>query len=1073
MKTRFSSRCRRPAGRRALLVFPLALLGVLPVFASSAAAQAIGGTVRDATGGVLPGVTVEARSPALIEQVRVAVTDGNGQYLIVALEAGTYSVSFQLPGFTSLVREGVQLRSAFTANLDAELTLGQLTETVTVTDAPPMIDIRRVSYSDVIDQEIFEALPTTRGYDSLALLIPAINVQGGPSTAVPIDTGGVAGVPNNRLTVHGSDEYDAQIHLDGYDVSSVAFDGAPAALPQDTAVIEYVYEYSANPAEVETGGVLLNMIPKEGSNALSAAMYGNYGHGSWLASNVDDDLVARGITGGRAGGFRADQSWQLAPAFGGPVFTDRLWAFASHTYRRASFYPSGLFDSSDAAALLYVPDLDSPTLETSNNRETTVRLTWQATSIDKVQSYYASAKLQQWPALTGSQLFPLYIAPEAGSDGETSFDTYQLTWLRTQTDRLLFEVGYSRLPGRTALYPLNDTLGSPGRGAALGARTDLPGLFEATTLTMSRNMGYLFDGSTVHFSTQNQTARGALTYVTGSHNLKVGARLSRKSQHAAYRSGSDWTNAVTVFGLPVQARFSSRPPEVNELVNLGVYAQDQWTVDRVTVTAGLRFDYFNGGYPDHLSAAGADTHSLWAPAVISVPGATAAAWKDLQPRVGVVYDLRGDGRTALKASVSRYGSRDAISLAGQVNPIANNVQMNRLWFDGAAAHPAVPLPFAAPSCIPSAVDPMGLGCVAGDSIPQGDPLNPMPNGELLGPSDNPAFGTPLRTAAFDPAWAFGWGTKKSNWELVGGVQHELLPNVSLDLAYFRRHYVNLHGWDNRAVSVADFDEYVLQAPIDQRLPGGGGYDLTLVDMRPDAFGRLQDNWQTGSGSLGGESESWQGVDVSVNARLEAWLLHAGLATGRRIADYCGYQAESPEVLYGEYTVYPASRVGRGATGQLEGIAGSRGTAAPREFCRADEAWLTNLSASGSYSLPHDIDVSAAFFSRPGPRREAIWEAPLVEVERALGRRPTLDRVALNILRPGTVFGDRLNQLDVRVARPFSVPDYGELRVSLDFYNLFNSNAVSREQQAFGRGMYLAPIGLQPGRLFKVSFQYTF
>ena len=674
-----------------------------------ARAQAIGGTVTDTTGGVLPGVTVEARSPALIEQVRTAVTDGNGQYLIVALETGTYSVTFTLPGFSTLVREGVDLGTGFTANVDGQMAVGALEETVIVTEATPTIDVQSVRQSETIDREIFEVLPTTRGYDSLALLIPAMNIQGGPSTAVPIDTGGLSGVPNNRLTIHGSDEYDAEVHIDGFDVNSVAFDGAPGALPQDTSIAEYVYDYSSNAAEVETGGVRMNMIPKEGSNTFTGGFYANYGHPSWLANNVDQDLIDRGIIGGKDGAFRADQTWQVAPQLGGPLVRDHLWFYGSYTYRRASFFPSGLFNSTDTSSLIYVPDPDNPTREVSNNYEYTGRLTWQATARDKVQVYYANSNVKQTPALTGSQLYPLYIAPEAGSEGTSAFNTYQVTWIRPQTDRILFEAGYSRLPAHSILYPLNNEFGAKGDGAHFGARTDLPGLLELAgpiPLAMSRNMGGLFEGNTVWFSTLNQTARASMSYVTGSHNLKVGFRTTLKWQNETYRSGSNWTNARTVFGSPVMAVFVSRPPETNQLTNTGVYVQDQWTLDRLTINAGLRWDYFNGYYPDHVSAPGQPGHSTWVPHPIMIDGETATIWKDLQPRLGVVYDLRGDGRTALKASASRFGSRDAISLAGELNPIANNRTHDRLWSDGMPFNllvggGAVPLP----SCFGDRVHP--------------------------------------------------------------------------------------------------------------------------------------------------------------------------------------------------------------------------------------------------------------------------------------------------------------------------------------------------------------------------------
>ncbi len=1051
------SRSRTPStphGSRHLI--RLAVAGTLclllaPAFAH---AQAIGGTVTDTTGAVLPGVTVEARSPALIEQVRTAITDGNGQYLIIGLETGAYSVTFTLPGFSTLIREGVDLGTGFTANVDAQMAVGGLEETITVTEASPTIDVQSVQQSETIDREIFEVLPTTRGYDSLALLIPAMNVQGGPTTAVPIDTGGISGRSNNRLTIHGSDEYDAEIHIDGFDASNVAFEGGPSFQPFDTSIAEFVYDYSSNAAEVETGGVRMNMIPKEGSNTFSGGFYGNFGHSGWLANNVDQDLIDRGITGGKNGAFAADESWQIGPSLGGPIVRDRLWFYLSYTYRRASFFPSALFNSENTSAFSYVPNIADPTLETSNTSEATGRLTWQASARDKVQAFFTKNHTFQYPLLTGSQLFPLYIAPEAGSEATNQFHAYQLSWARPHTNRILFEAGYAVMPNVSDLFALNNSYGASGAGAHFDARTDLPGAFEAIGLTMSRNMGFLFRGSTVHFSRMTRSARASMSYVTGSHNFKVGFTSTTKRQLEAYQSESNWTNIMTLFGNPFRALFEARGPETNELTNVGIYAQDQWTLDRLTINAGVRLDYFGGSYPDHGSVPGFATHPIWAGPIL-FEGAQVTSWKDLQPRLGVVYDLAGDGRTAIKASVSRFGNRDAISLAGDINPIARNIRQTRTWDDSTCLDPGV--------------------CIPGDGLPQGNPLNPEPNGELLTPTNNPAWpaGAGIVTDHFDPNWAFGWGLKKANWEFSGSIQHELLENVSLDFGYFRRTYLNFDAWDNRNVGSDDFVEYTVTVPEDDRLPGGGGYPLTLVDITPEAFGRIQNNFRTNTDVLGGESEMWHGIDLSMTARLEDVLLQGGVATGRRITDYCGLQAQQPEILWGNFSDYPASRAGRGSTGQLAGIAGSRGYLLAKEHCRAADNWLTNISLSGSYTFPYEIDVSAAFFSRPGPRREAIYRAPSADVVAALGRTALVPGgVSMNILPPGTVFGDRLNQLDLRFAKVVDFGIGGNVRASFDIYNLFNANAVSREQAGFGAA-YLTPIGIQPGRLAKVSFQYNF
>ena len=378
-------------------------------------AQAIGGGVTDATGGVLPGVTVEVRSPALIEQVRASVTDGSGQYLIVELEPGVYSVTFTLTGFSTFVREGIELTTGFTANVDSVLSVGALAETVTVTEASPVIDVQSIRVSESIDRDIYEALPTSRTYDSLGLLIPAMNIVGGATTTLPVDTGGIAGNAHTRYSIHGSQEDDAQIDVDGFDSNTVLFEGTPQGTPFDTAIEEYVFEYSENSAELETGAVRLNMIPKAGSNTFSGGMYADFAHSSWLANNIGQELIDRGITGGRNGGVKLDQAWYVGPSLGGPIIEDRLWFFTSFPFRRGSIVPANLFDSQDTGAVVYVPDLDKPTIDRQDLHEATIRPTWQATAKDKVQAFWSNNHVSQIPSLTGPQLHPLFITPEGAA----------------------------------------------------------------------------------------------------------------------------------------------------------------------------------------------------------------------------------------------------------------------------------------------------------------------------------------------------------------------------------------------------------------------------------------------------------------------------------------------------------------------------------------------------------------------------------------------------------------------------------------------------------------------------------
>ena len=1004
-------------------------------------AQTIGGTVLDETGGVLPGVAVEARSPALIEQVRTAVTDGSGQYRIVALEPGAYSVTFSLPGFSTLVREGVELTTGFAANVDAEMTVGQLAETITVTEASPIIDVQSIEQSAAIDRDIYESLPTARQYDNLALLIPAMNIAGGATTSLSADTAGISGEGRNRLSIHGSQQNDAEVQFDGMDISSPSFDGAPHFTPFDTGIAEFVYDYSGNSADVETGGVRLNMIPKEGSNTFSGGLRIDGANSSWLANNINEELLERGITGGRDGGTKLDQAWTVAPSIGGPIAQDRLWFFATYSIRRGSIYPANYFANTDTSSLSYVPDVGRQLFTRKDISEGSLRLTWQATSKDKVQVFASlpGNRRHILPALSGADLDPLYIAPEAGSENEAWVNTYQVTWVRPQTNRILFELGIGVQPVSNR-WPDLSTEVQRMRGTGrhdIDARPELLGVFEATTSTMSRNMGFIFQGTDFHISTANNNVRASMSYVTGSHNLKIGTQVNQKFEHYAWGSKNNWTNMITFRGNPIQARFHARPPREAKLTNVGLYAQEQWTIDRLTINAGLRFDYFKGFYEDQTAPV-----MTWAPQERFYPGATVASWKDLQPRLGVVYDLRGDGRTALKASASRYGEHRDLALVNSLNPIGQNTTMPRSWFDGGN-------PFGIPN-LPACIGP--VECIAGDGLVQGDPLNPAPNGEITSPNNTPGFASTEPTVFLDPDWAFGWGKKSGNWEYSGSIQHELTSGVSVDIGYFRRHYFNFSVVDNRAVNPEDWDEYTITVPEDPQLPGGGGYEVTLLDLNPAAVA-VPDNITTHANSFGGQLRRWHGMDFNFSANLEGVLLQGGYAVGKETSESCALQTALPEIV--------------------NAGAGSGQSVVPLEYCDSETPWISQGSVFGSYTFPYDIQVSGTFFSRQGTPRLGVLAVPTPVAAAALGRTPTETSITVNVIEPGQAYGDRLNQLDMRIGKIVNVGGAGaNIGSFLEIYNVFNSNAVGRERYGLAAG-YLRPVGLQAGRLFKVAFQFNF
>ena len=1018
-------------GRLRNVAAALGLLAYLMLTPGLANAQEIGGTVTDTTGSVLPGVTVEARSPATIEQVRTVITDGAGQYLIVALEPGTYSVTYTLPGFSRLVREGIELSTGFTATVDIQLSVGDIEETVTVSGVSPVVDIQNVEQRQVMDREVIDSIPTGKSLTSYGLLIPGMVGAESYGTALSQDSGGLTSQTLQRLSIHGGEREDQTLSINSMDVGDTFVQGANLSYFPDTNFEEIAFNYSANSAEVETGGVAINMIPREGANTFSGALFSTFSFPGLHADNLDQDLIDRGLDSGT----KLKTNWTIAPSFGGPIVRDRLWFFLTHTSLRADLQAPGTFHPVDPAAFVFQPDLSRPAIDKATAREQSLHLTLQATPKDKVKAYWTNSSDDKPNLLQGRTLTSIFITPEAAINSTIRSNGYQLSWVRPHTNRLLFEAGISHRPLQFLLLP------------APGAVTDIPGILEVSPVQASRNMSAWLSGPTRRISPQTvDQYRASMSYVTGSHNLKVGFTLLEQDTSFSQDNDGDWTTFLVLRGLPFRATYWGSSSSTDEgKPSLGIYAQEQWTVDRLTVNAGVRWDYISASYPDQIRPT-----NTWVQDPFFIQGMDAVTWKDFQPRLGVAYDLRGDGKTALKFSASRYGRRDATDWAQRVNPSTSNRQQDRSWFDGATGHPFLGIPAGT---LPSCIGP--VACIPGDGLAQGDPLNPAPNGELLSPNVAPAFGLPAITTFYDPDWAFGWGNRRANWEISASIQQELMPGMSLDFGYFRRAWINRSTLDDRAVGTDDFEIGTVTVPTDPRLPDGGGGTLSFYDVRPGSV-RVPDEIRTHADNFGGESEVWNGFDFTVNARVENLLLQGGLSTGRVSHDFCDIQNALPETLQGGGI---PQRADFGDTGVLE-------------HCNRNENWLTQVKFLGSYTLPYDVQIAATLQNQPGPERAA--EVRYTAADTSLGRPMTYfpSAVTLNVIEPGSSYGERFNQLDLRLTKIFNLGGTARFRAMFDIFNVFNANAITLEQPGFGPS-WLNPQAIMPGRLGKFAFQIEF
>jgi hypothetical protein len=547
-----------------------------------------------------------------------------------------------------------------------------------------------------------------------------------------------------------------------------------------------------------------------------------------------------------------------------------------------------------------------------------------------------------------------------------------------------------------------------------------------------QSTGLNFRGVATATENVNDTLFGrvAMSYITGAHALKAGFQWGSGFQNQwqynqdapiQYRFNNGIPNRLTLFARDMYARFDMDADH-------GVFVQDRWTVDRLTVTGGLRYDYFHISIPETRIGP-----TLYAPNRNFVfPKADGVRWHNVSPRLGVAYDLFDTGKTAVKASVGRYlaGQLGMTSIsAGTFTNLfapANRIvsSTNRSWQDTNA-----------------------------NFVPDCNLLNPAANGEC-GAMDNSAFGSAQPAVNYDPDLLRGWQKGEYNWQFSGGVQHEVLPRVSVDVAYFLTSFGNLLVRDDRAISPADYDQFSITAPRDPRLPGGGGYVVgPLLDLKPASFGRPADNIVRAADAYGKRIERWNGVDVNVTVR--AWsnvLLQGGTSTGRRTSDDCEILAKLPEM-------------------NPMGL----------PYCHQQEKLLTQVKLFGSYTVPRiDVLVSATLQSLPTPIAsglfvsgiQAEYVATNAVVAPSLGRNLSggARNVTVNLVEPATLYGERMTQVDVRLGK---ILTFGRTRTTLavDIYNLLNSNTVLVVNNAYDS--WQRPQSILQARFAKISVQFNF
>ena len=1002
------------------------LLMAVLALPSASVAQVLGtiaGAVTDPSGAVLPGVTVEAASPALIEKVRSATSDGTGQYRIVNLPPGTYTVTFSLTGFSTLRREGVVVSINVTTSIDGQLRIGDLKETVTVSGDAPVVDVQSTAQTTVADARTFKELPSGGSWVNIAQLIPAIN-----SAFFGVrDVGGLQGdQTGTQVSVHGGLPGDGVSMIDGMRIGNMYLSSNLTNMSLSALIYDEVnLSFSGQTPESGTNGVIMNAIPKSGGNAFHGSLLANGSAPSLQGSNVSDRLRDRGTSTTDS----LKKLYDINGAIGGPIKRDKLWFYYTSRYFTNEYYQAGLYFPVDPAAYVRTPDLTRQAFAGTWTADNNIRLTWAPTAKQKISGWYAYQRKDDPHWL--SQL--LFMSPEAAQIVRWPTQLSTITWTYTATNRVLVEAGVA--PGEspdTITQPPDKIAGVP--IFELGG-PDVPFSFAHRASWFANNDDRL----------PSQTFKGSVSYVTGSHNFKVGSQMQRghfERRDTNHAQGDYYI--ISLNGAPLLATITSPLAGwVDRLnYNLGIYAQDSWTTKRLTLSGGVRLDFQNESVDAYHYGPGPwiPNRNIDYPEIKNVPN-----WKDVDPRINANYDLLGTGKTAIKASVSRSVLQDSIGVARANDPAANGLvtSTDRLWFDNNGNR--------TPDCDLSNPAPQNF------FGPDFDPTR-----DLCGPWNNVNFGNPALATTWDPKILDGWGVRPYNWEFSVGVQQEVIPRVSVSAAYFRRVLGNFWVTDNEAVSASDYSFYSATVPTDPRLPNSGQTIANIPDLNPDKLLVPSRNVVKDDSPLGKHIEHFDGFDVTANGRFSKLFLQGGISTGRRLTDVCGVRAQVPESAF-----LPI-------TGQATPII--------FPFCHVSEPMQHNVKAYASYVLPwYDVRVSGTFQSVIGPIINAYntyaGTAP------GLGRPFSSGSSTVNLipgwvdafgfrgLPTGTEFGDRLNQFDLRFTKILRVGK-GSVDLNVDLYNAFNSDAILQEVQNYGVAWRNATSVIQP-RFVKFGARWDF
>ncbi len=629
---------RRPACSLPVTLATLVALTAILVPPTALAQQSgtLAGAVRDAQGGVLPGVAITVAGDALIGGVRTTVTGEAGGYQF-ALPPGTYIVSFELTGFAPLRREGILVQVARTVRVDVELGVGTLQETVTVSGASPVVDVSTTVTQTNISKDLAENIPTGRNPWVMAGLVPGV-VTG------RLDVGGTEGAQQYNIEAFGSANSQKSFSIDGLKVNWAGGDGGATMMYYGFEMYdEYNMQTASGTAESDVAGVFMNMVTKSGGNRFTSDHNVYFMNDALQGSNLDDRLRTRlgiqpGQTSGAAGN-PVDISYDWSSTLGGPVWKDKAWFFSAIRWWRLDQFQIG-----------------------ANNPDGS-----QAIDDNRIRNFMGKATWQATPALRTSLLFNrnindrfhrrdspyLFVEDKATVLQNQPAQNYVAQYNHVLGQRLVLDARVGRMWG---VFPVRYQPDVRPTDIAIRDVVRFTRINAAETQSLNPNGRYQGSFTGSYFL----DSAGA-----GTHDVKLGLQVSREQvEYERIRNGDVLLELRD--GVPFQAQLSNTPINSDHRLNTwGIFLQDRWTIGRATINAGVRIDAVSAYLPAQTSPAGTYVEAR------SFPKTDVFDFgPNVAPRLGFSYDLFGNGRTALKAYYGRFYNQFGSQIAEAANPNA-------------------------------------------------------------------------------------------------------------------------------------------------------------------------------------------------------------------------------------------------------------------------------------------------------------------------------------------------------------------------------------------------------------------